>query len=220
MRPYRNKDRRRIRPLKDGTASVKDLIGDVAKGERVCGIIAGQFSLIDIMQHLLTLSGPADVTISTWTTGLRDMARAKDSAVAGAIRSITWVVDRSFVKLHPTYARNLVELFENGNIRATSNHSKFIVIDGPHRRFVVQSSMNLNRNRRLENFDITEGDDITDHYMSLVDDILATADPGLKPSGKAAAVLDQVMTAPPQEEPDSVNFDDIFGDGDDDIFGD
>lgn len=45
---------------------------DGKPGDDICGITNGQFSLIDIIDHVLTQTGPADVAIATWTMGVYD----------------------------------------------------------------------------------------------------------------------------------------------------
>lgn len=208
MKPHRRKHRRPTRLLRDGIRSAADLIGDVGRGERVCGVTAGQFSLIDLIHHLLDLSGPADVVISTWTAGVKDAEHAKRAQRTGRVKSMIWIVDRSFISRQPMYAERLVALYGDDAIRVTRTHAKFVIIDGPERRFVVQSSMNLNQNKRMESFDITEGDDIADHYLALVDAILETAVPGLSDSKGARAVLAKVMEVEvPEEEALSLRFD-------------
>jgi hypothetical protein len=66
----RNGARRVFR--ESGTASAGDIIGPIAPGNDICGVTNGQFSLVDIIEHLLSQTGPADVSIATWTMGIYD----------------------------------------------------------------------------------------------------------------------------------------------------
>jgi hypothetical protein len=45
--------------------SAAEAIGPIEAGIEVFGLSKGQFSLIDIIEHCLKASGPADVVIST-----------------------------------------------------------------------------------------------------------------------------------------------------------
>ena len=54
-----------------GTATAAQIIGPIKPGDDICGITNGQFSLIDVVEHVLNQTGPADVAIATRTDGQR-----------------------------------------------------------------------------------------------------------------------------------------------------
>ena len=71
----------------------------------------GDYSLIDIIDHCLAASGPADVTVSTWTAAGADLEFAMGFVVDGRVRSARWLVDYSFPQRQPAYFALLVDRF-------------------------------------------------------------------------------------------------------------
>ena len=152
-----------------GTAA--EMVGHIEPGVEICGVTNGQFSLIDILEHVLSEIGPADVLVSTWTMGMYDGERAEAFCANGRIKSIRWMVDPSMFGRRPELAGRIVKAFGVEAFRAVNNHAKFATLVGEDLQVCVRSSMNLNPNRRLENFDITEGPQLVGFFNALADDI-------------------------------------------------
>lgn len=131
-------------------------IGRLDIGCRLTGVTCGQFSLLDLIAAVLEQTGPADVTVSTWTTGIRDVVRAAWLLESGSIRSFALLTDRSFPQRQPAYCRALVDRFGEGAIRSTRTHAKFAVIRNDVWSICIRSSMNLNTNPRFEQFDLDD----------------------------------------------------------------
>lgn len=152
-------------------AIASEAIGPIEPGISVFGVNKGQFSLIDIIQHCLAVTGPADVVISTWTAAGADMGFAYKLFTDGAIRSIRMIVDFSFPTRQPEYCAALRERFGDDALRLTKTHAKFVTITNENWNIVVRSSMNLNENKRLESFEITDSRDMREFLETLVDEI-------------------------------------------------
>lgn len=58
-------------------APAHELIKDLGHGDMITGLTFGQFSLIDLIQATLRVTGPADVAISTWSAGFYDIDAAQ-----------------------------------------------------------------------------------------------------------------------------------------------
>ncbi len=152
-----------------GTAG--EVVGRIEPGVEISGVTNGQFSLIDILEHVLTEIGPADVLVSTWTMGIYDADRAEAFCKNGAIRRIRWLVDPSMFGRRPEIAGRLVQTFGPESFRAVNNHAKFATLANDDFAVCVRSSMNLNPNKRLENFDISESPELVAFFNGLADDI-------------------------------------------------
>jgi len=172
---------RGAKTVASGIASAVEALGPLEPGCRVIGVTKGQFSLLDLIRAVLDQTGPADLTVSTWTVGVRDADNAEFLATMGAIRSLRFLVDRSFVRRQPEYARRLVESFGVKAIRATNTHAKFAMIAAGDWRIVIRSSMNLNRNPRFEQFDLDDDPAIFDFFERHVSEMEELMPPGLKP---------------------------------------
>lgn len=172
-KPYKRK------VIASAVGSAAEMIGDLERGVEVCGLTNGQFSMIDMLEHILNQVGPepADCTISTWTMGIYDQSRAADFVVNGRIRSIRWIVDPSLFGRRPELAGRLVEAFGADSFRTVNTHAKWATVRNSSWAVCVRSSMNLNPNKRLENFDISESPELTAFFEGIVTDVFGRFDP-------------------------------------------
>lgn len=151
---------RNVRTVVHRTGTAADTIGPLQDGDRVTGLTAGQFSAIDAMEHMVNELGPADVRISTWTTGIYDVHRARELGKNGGIRSVRMLIDRGTFEKSPKFAGPLIEVLGVDAFRCLSVHAKVTIVSGERGTAVMRSSMNLNKNLRTEQFDIDVGDEI------------------------------------------------------------
>lgn len=172
---FRRKGARRVFRT-SATETAAEIIGDVSDGDEICGITNGQFSLVDIIEHVLTQTGAADVAISTWTMGIYDAEKAYHFVENGLIRSIKFILDPSMFLRRTELASVLVKGFGAESFRAVNSHAKFAVIRGDKLAVTVRSSMNLNENKRIESFDLTAGDEMASFFEGLVARIWAGVD--------------------------------------------
>lgn len=161
-----------------GVATAAEAIGDITPECEIYGLSKGQFSLVDIITHCLATTGPADVVIATWTAAGADLGFAHKLMTDGAIRSCRFVVDFSFQTRQPAYCAALRERFGDDAIRVTKTHAKFVTIRNDRWNLVVRSSMNLNENRRLESFEISDSVELAEYLAAVNDDLFATHAPG------------------------------------------
>lgn len=187
-------------PLSVPAASASAVAAALLPGAAVGGLTKGQFSLLDLLRALLDRTGPADVTIAAWTTGIRDAEVAAWLVQTGAIRSLRWVLDRSFATRQPEYAALVAERFGAAAIRTVETHAKFLIIRNAGWAVVVRSSMNLNRNARWEQYDIDDSVALADHYDALVEQLVAGAPEGYGDKRSGVKALQESMggdNAPP-----------------------
>jgi hypothetical protein len=151
-------------------ANARESIGSLSHGCEIFCLTDGQFSLFDILEVLLEKTGPADVIISTWTAAGADTKKAKAFLTDGNIRSIRWVVDRSFLSRQPEYCKILINEFGDC-LRSIRTHCKFITVTNDDWAFVLRTSMNLNSNPRIEDFEISEDRDFAEYFIKFTDSI-------------------------------------------------
>lgn len=162
------------------TQTAGEAIGKLLPGCRVLGFTKGQFSLIDLMQAVLAQTGPAAVTISTWSTGIRDAESVEFLRDSGLIRSCLLLLDYSFPNMRAGRgnAVSVLEAFGAANIRCARNHAKFVLIRNDHWNIAIRSSMNLNRNPRFEQFDLDDDAAICDFMAAVVDEVFESTPQG------------------------------------------
>jgi len=149
--------KKRVRRFrKNGYDDAAASIGKVEPGCEIFGFTKGQFSFIDVIEYLLTQTGAADVSLSTWTAADADLKTAYNLLQNGRIRSIRFLVDWSFASRKPEYCAALVEQFGEDSFRVSRTHAKYCVIRNDQWNITVRTSMNLNMNPRFENFEISD----------------------------------------------------------------
>jgi hypothetical protein len=151
--------------------SARAAIGEIWQGCEIFGLTKGDFSLISIIEHLLDQTGPADVVVSTWTAAAVDIEAAEKFLQDDRIKSIEFLVDQSFRSRQPEYCARLVKAFGSRSIRFSRSHCKFVLITNDEWALVVRSSMNLNENRRIENFEISDDRKFAEFLFELRDEI-------------------------------------------------
>lgn len=175
--PAVHRSRPRERKLIRGhVGQAMSAIGPLEHGCEVFAVTNGQFSMIDVLEHVLDHSGPAHVDLATWTAADGDLRRAHAFLLSGKIASIRMIVDPSFRARKPEFCDTLVELFGNDAIRTVPLHGKFAAVRGA-RSFAIRSSMNLNPNRRIETVEISEDTALVDFLAGLTDEIFALSHP-------------------------------------------
>lgn len=154
MRPLQREkmERNVVRTINADLAA--NAVGPISRGCEIFGVCKGQFSLVELIEHCLDYTGPASLILSTWTVGGADISHFAHLVANKAIRKAMWFLDSSFPERQPDYCDQLVEAFGAENIICSSNHAKFVLFKNSDWNLVLLSSMNLNKNRRLETYSI------------------------------------------------------------------
>lgn len=163
---------RRVRRtiLFDGTGPASLAIGEIARGCEIFGFTKGQFSVSEIIAHCLNYTGPAHINIGTWTAAEADIKHAENLLRNGHIQSIRFVVDPSFKNRQPRFCE-MLEMTFPGSIRTINSHAKFVTITNETWQLVIRTSMNLNSNPRMENFEISDDPELSGFFGRIVDEI-------------------------------------------------
>lgn len=149
-----------------------------ARGREVFGFNQGTFSLIDLIDAVVEITGPADCTIATWTAAKSDMGHVLDWLERGRLRQMTWLVDRSFISRQPPLCAMLRSMFGDKSIRVTRCHAKFVLLGNEAWSCTLLTSMNLNRNPRIENYFVSDDRTLYREYLSLVARVFDGQDEG------------------------------------------
>jgi hypothetical protein len=184
-----------VRRVIHRTGTAMEVIGPLEPDTRVTGLTAGQFSAIDAMEHMVDELGPADVRISTWTTGLYDARRAREIRIAGRIRSVRMLLDRGTFEKSPKFAGPLIEALGVDAFRCLSVHAKVVIVSGARGAAVMRSSMNLNKNLRTEQFDIDVCEKVAGFYTDWFDALWEESGRSLDNRAIIRAVYDRFAAA-------------------------
>jgi hypothetical protein len=165
---YAPKETRRVAHR---TADAASCIGSLAPGTHVTGLTAGQFSSIDALEHIANELGPCFVWVSTWTTGLYDVQRAAALVQNENLLGVRMLLDRGTFEKSPQFAGPLIQALGVDAFRCMSVHAKvtvFVDADGLPLA-CMRSSMNLNKNLRTEQFDISVDEPVSGFYADWFD---------------------------------------------------
>ena len=183
-------------------AAAAEHIGELSKECEIFGLTKGQFSLANILEVILDKTGAAHVVIATWTTSSLDTERTREFLSNGNIKSLKWIIDRSFEKRNPESCQLLCDLFGDC-IRTIRTHAKFLLIYNDDWSFVVRTSMNFNANPRVETFEISEDKEFLEYMLSYVDSVFESQSvaenfDSRSPLDKLPALNDHELAAPAQ----------------------
>lgn len=161
---------RKARHRLSKVANARDTIEGFGPGIDIVGLTYGQFSLLDLIEAALEVTGPADVTISTWSAGFYDVEAAVRFRDNGLLRSCRFLMDSSAKRGQATPG-DVADLFGPDAVRTSRSHAKFVLIRNEDWAVVITSSMNLNLNPRLEQFEMTDDVDRYDFFDAFVQSV-------------------------------------------------
>lgn len=173
----RKSPRRRLRLCK--TEGARSALAAFGKETEVDCLTFGQFSIMDAIEAILEITGPAHVAVATWTAATADVRRCANQLKNGNILGFRLIVDGSFVTRQPAYAAAVREMFGAESIRVTRTHAKFALITNEKWNVCVRTSMNLNENPRLEFIQVSDDADLCGFYLGIVDELFSEVLPGL-----------------------------------------
>jgi len=172
-RPIAQRKRLEVLRQQSAAEAVADLERD---GMELFGLTRGQFSLADLLVAILDKTGPASLSISTWTAAAADIQRMMELLESGKISSCRWLVDVTFVRRVPALAAQIRKLFGDDAIRVTKTHAKFCTVVNDGWQVAIRSSMNLNQNPRLESFQVGHDPELCAFLIRALDDIWSRQD--------------------------------------------
>lgn len=164
------------------------------RGREIFGFNQGTFSLIDLIDAAIDYTGPADCTIATWTAARAEMDHVLGWLERERLTAARWLVDRSFLNRQPALCAALRRAFGDHSIRVARCHAKFVLLSNAEWSVVLLTSMNLNKNARIENYLISDCPVLHREYAALVARVFAGQEDaaGFEDYASVTAVMDAV----------------------------
>lgn len=152
-----------------------EAIAGLSQEVDVFGLTKGQFSLVELIEATLDVTGPAFLTVSTWTAAVADLEDVLRFLRGKKILGARFVLDVTFQRRAPEVALQIRRLFGEESLRITRNHAKFYQLEAPGTGWTLtcKTSMNLNQNPRLEDFDLTNDPALFAFLQAVVDDLFS-----------------------------------------------
>ena len=148
-----------------------DILPQIEKNTEFHCLSIGQFNLIDIIEHVVSSIGNCSIDLAVWTAAESNLKKAFTFLENENVSNMRWIIDPSFKTRQPKYVATLTDLFGVECVRSIPTHAKFILCYNQNYKVIIQTSMNLNQNKRLENFTIIENQEMVDFYKDFVDQI-------------------------------------------------
>lgn len=145
---------RLIEDQRRAASAAEAIAGLERDGCELVGLTRGQFSLTDMIEAILQKTGPAALSISTWTAASASVQSMLELLQTGQITSCRWLVDTTFVRRVPALVAQIRKEFGEDAIRVTRTHAKFATVTNTDWKIAIRSSMNLNQNPRLESYEL------------------------------------------------------------------
>lgn len=152
-----------------GTAAAA--IGPITPGLSLFLVTRGQFSMLDIVQHVVCELGRAEVAVWTWAIADYEVEAMAGLMANDAIVAARLIVDRSAEQRSAATIAAWRQRFGVATVRVCKNHAKIARVWTPDRRVLIRGSMNLNFNPRFEQADVTEGGEDFDLVARLEDEL-------------------------------------------------
>jgi len=163
-------------------ARCAEVVGKIHKGETIHLVSAAEWSAHDLINHLVSQTGPVDLWFTTWSIsedGLRSMLKLRDT---GGITSINAVLDWRIRIRNPSahqLARGQVD-----RLRVYSCHAKIYVLRNTKWGISIVSSANMTNNPRIEASVITEDPKIAGWHSNWISQVIDGSAPFEGDDGK------------------------------------
>ena len=164
--------------------NAKESLRELTRDNEVYGFTKGQFSLLDLITACLERTGPAHLSLSTWTAARNEIVAIEALAASGLITGTRWLIDYTFVRRDRSAAHQIRKTFGFDSIRVANTHSKFCIFQNEEWKLVLRSSMNLNMNPRFEDFTIANDPEVADFLGNILDEIWSKQKKELSSDGK------------------------------------
>lgn len=152
--------------------NAKEAIKGLQKDTDIFGFTRGQFSLVELIEAVVEITGPCDLFMSTWTAATADLRDVLSFLKSGKILSARFLIDFSFQRRQPAVAKAIRDQFGFDSLRITRNHAKFFQVSNKHGwNLTCKTSMNLNTNMRFEDFDISNDKVLFDFLKTITDEV-------------------------------------------------
>ncbi len=154
---------------------VQEVIGTVTMGESLHYVSIGEWSMHDILFHLLSQTGPADVYIATWSVSEDAVRQLIQKVTDGSITRLYGILDWR-VKVRRPEAFELAR-FNVADLRLTTCHAKVTVIRNEAWGIAIVGSANYTNNPRIEAGVIACDFDVASFHQDWMASEILKADP-------------------------------------------
>jgi hypothetical protein len=127
--------------------ALKKHLSVLSQGDIVNFVTSGRWSMHDLLFHLLSFTGPANVGIATWSISELVVRQILNHQKNGQILSCRFLLDKKVKVRNPAPLQLIASNFTNQLVEI---HAKLLLIENNNWKITVIGSANMNQNRRIE----------------------------------------------------------------------
>ena len=160
--------------VKRGNAEIKihHIVGEVKQGDCISFWSNGDWSLWELVAHLLKQTGPGtEVYLATWSISELSARKLCQWMDEGVISKLVGVIDFRSKNRHPAAYHLSKNVFSD--IRVAFCHAKVTVLKGNGNCITINGSANWTENPRLESGVIINSHITGDKTIELINEIVA-----------------------------------------------
>jgi hypothetical protein len=143
----------------------------------IYGFTKGQFSLLQLLQAVFLVTGPAHLSLSTWTAASHEIESLAAMQARGDITGLRLLIDFSMARREPAMTAQMREKLGRDNIRVAQTHSKFALFQNAEWKVCLRTSMNLNMNPRNEDYLVGHDPELAGFLNGILEEIWAKQKP-------------------------------------------
>ena len=147
-----------------------NIFGQIKPKQTIEFCTAGEFSMHQLLQYILTFTGPANVYLSTWTLKEEPARVLHFLKKTGKIKELNCVFDyriRTLDEKHFDFLHTIIDKYT-----LTKCHAKVLAIEGWYFNVAVISSANMSNNPRIEAGYISCNDKSVEFHKGWIMDII------------------------------------------------
>ena len=172
LRRQKSERQRHLRDCRN-LKTAQEAIAGLDRNVEIFGFTKGQFSLLQLLQAALAVTGPAHLSLSTWTAAHHEIESLAAMFIRGDVLGYRILIDFSMARREPAMTTQMRDKLGRDNIRVAQTHSKFAIFQNAEWKLVLRSSMNLNMNPRNEDFTIAHDPQLAAFLNAILDEIWA-----------------------------------------------
>jgi hypothetical protein len=131
-----------------GSIVIKELISSIKPGETIHYASAGAWSSHELLEHLLTITGPAKVYLTTWAMSENPVRTILNLIDKGLITELNCIFDLKVQDRAPKVFQLIKGI--SSRVRLVHCHAKVFVVENEHWGISNNGSANWTRNPRME----------------------------------------------------------------------
>ena len=172
LRRKRGDRKREVRDVRRTETAVAAIAGLDHETE-IYGFTKGQFSLLNLIQAVFLVTGPAHLSLSTWTAASHEIESLAAMQARGDITGLRLLIDFSMARREPAMTAQMREKLGRDNIRVAQTHAKFALFQNAEWKVALRTSMNLNMNPRNEDFLVGHDLELAAFLNGILDEVWA-----------------------------------------------